>query len=94
MKATPVKKCTKCGEEKQLTEFCRQRKSPDGLRYQCKACAYEYHRQWNAAHPWAKAHPEKIREWQVKLNVRRKAKTARKQTARLTLDVLESEWET
>ena len=33
------KKCSKCGEEKPLTEFYRDKKSPDGHTYRCKECA-------------------------------------------------------
>lgn len=33
-----MKKCTKCGEIKELTEFYFDGGKPDGLKYACKAC--------------------------------------------------------
>ena len=38
---TETKRCTKCGEEKPLTEFHKSRKSHDGLGYWCKSCKKE-----------------------------------------------------
>ncbi len=37
-----MKKCNKCGETKPLAEFSKDKKSPDGLRYDCKVCVSEY----------------------------------------------------
>ena len=34
----PTKVCTRCGEEKPLGEFWKDRCSEDGLRYYCKSC--------------------------------------------------------
>ena len=34
-----MKTCTKCGELKPLTEYCKYHKSPTGLNWQCKSCA-------------------------------------------------------
>ena len=36
-----TKKCTKCGLEKDLGEFHRDRSSKDGVRVRCKACIKE-----------------------------------------------------
>ena len=33
-----TKKCSKCGKEKPLDEFYRDKKSPDGYAYNCKEC--------------------------------------------------------
>ncbi|GAH40943.1 unnamed protein product, partial [marine sediment metagenome] len=33
-----TKRCTKCGEEKPLTEFHKNKYNKDGLTYSCKAC--------------------------------------------------------
>ena len=33
-----LKQCTKCGELKPLSEFCKRKTSPDGHQYHCKEC--------------------------------------------------------
>lgn len=40
-----MKTCTKCKEEKELSEFNKDSRTKDGLTYSCKACAAEYHRE-------------------------------------------------
>ena len=37
-----MKRCTKCGTEKQFFEFSRSSKTKDGLQYHCKACKLAY----------------------------------------------------
>jgi ribosomal protein L11 methylase PrmA len=37
-----MKKCSKCGEWKQISEFYKDRSKKDGLDYQCKNCKKEY----------------------------------------------------
>ena len=37
-----MKKCTKCNQEKDLTEFHKSRSTKDGLQYCCKACLKLY----------------------------------------------------
>ncbi len=37
-----TKVCTKCGEEKGLEEYCKDKRFKDGLRSHCKACIREY----------------------------------------------------
>ena len=39
-----TKVCSKCGKEKPLSEFCRDRKTRDGRKYQCKECDAERER--------------------------------------------------
>lgn len=41
-----MKKCSCCGEIKQLSEYSTQKKSPDGLQYTCKLCAKEKKKEW------------------------------------------------
>lgn len=41
-KKPKVKKCNICGEIKPLAMFSKNRKSPDGLQYQCKECDRMY----------------------------------------------------
>lgn len=38
------KACSKCGQVKPLSEFHKNRQSPDGLVHQCKTCRAEYRR--------------------------------------------------
>lgn len=45
-----MKRCTKCGEEKPLTEFHKRAASPDGLNYKCRGCAKALARGWHASH--------------------------------------------
>jgi len=63
-----VKTCTKCDVDKPLDEFGRDKKSPDGRAWRCKACASAEFRAWRAANPeaakaaarrWQDAHPER-----------------------------------
>lgn len=41
-----LKRCTKCGEEKDLSSFPNERRSSDGVTARCKACTSEYQRLW------------------------------------------------
>ncbi len=41
-----MKTCSKCKEQKPLSEFHKQRKSPDGLAWYCKKCKQEQAREW------------------------------------------------
>lgn len=41
-----TKKCSKCGEEKELVEFSKNKNTKDGYSYNCKACASANHRKW------------------------------------------------
>lgn len=68
-----MKKCTKCGQEKELSEFLFTKR--DGIEAQCKKCKYEHVRNWkrnnrdkcNASQKeWIKNNPEKYLEMQRK----------------------------
>ena len=41
-----MKRCSKCGETKPLTEFNKDKSTRDGLRYECRDCSREYFRQY------------------------------------------------
>src|SRR5690242_8913564 len=41
-----LKKCSKCSQEKALTEFPTRKGSPDGLRNECKECRNASHKKW------------------------------------------------
>lgn len=43
-----TKKCTRCGEEKELEEFGAKKKNPDGRDTRCKKCLAEIKREWVA----------------------------------------------
>lgn len=36
-----MKKCTKCGNKKDVTEFCKRRSTKDGLDFWCKKCRFK-----------------------------------------------------
>ena len=40
------KVCTKCGVDKPLGEFVKQKDSFDGLNWNCKDCVKKYHKEW------------------------------------------------
>ncbi len=48
MAEAATKLCMECGEPKPRTEFHREKKSPDGLRRQCKACRCAYMQAYSA----------------------------------------------
>ena len=52
--------CRKCGQEKPLSEFAKDKTRTLGHSYICKQCKYEQSRNWRAANP------EKVREWSRK----------------------------
>lgn len=41
-----TKRCTKCGEEKPLSEFHKRSRSKDGLQGKCKSCAHVAKKTW------------------------------------------------
>lgn len=41
-----MKRCTKCKQEKPITDFPKNNKFKSGLNTQCKTCANEYHRKY------------------------------------------------
>ena len=43
------KTCSKCGEDKPLSEYSRRKGSRDGVRNDCKACQYERTQAWREA---------------------------------------------
>src|SRR4051812_33229099 len=43
-----VKPCRKCGEEKPLGDFPRNRAARDGRHHYCRGCAHEQTRAWRA----------------------------------------------
>ncbi len=66
----PGKACTNCGLWKELGEFNRHSKAPDGLQWECKTCTREYNREWGKANRdktqitqnrWRKANQERYK---------------------------------
>lgn len=69
-----MKKCTKCGKVKQLSEFNNRSSSKDGKRSECSMCQRAYDREWYKRNSdfkkaqvktyikrWRKEHPEEAR---------------------------------
>lgn len=50
-----TKVCTKCGEEKPVSEFGKKKASKDGLHYYCKPCNNTYVKKWAKENPQRKA---------------------------------------
>ena len=53
-----TKACTKCREDKLLSEYNRRSGTKDGLEYRCRSCASNYHKEWR------KQNADKLREYQ------------------------------
>lgn len=49
--ATGLKLCSRCREKKNKTEFGANEATRDGLKYFCKPCVNELHRDWAAKNP-------------------------------------------
>lgn len=69
--STLTKKCSKCGEVKELLEFNKDKSRKDGYRYYCKKCGSEYSQRWAKNNPeknrenaqlWKKNNPEKVKK--------------------------------
>lgn len=65
-----TKVCTKCGVEKELSEFHKQAPSKDGRRSRCAVCSREWNNKWGRENAgrvketcaaWRKANPEKAK---------------------------------
>jgi len=66
-----MKKCTKCGEQKELSEFYANKGNKNGIHSECKGCHLEYKR----THPvnnvetkglYNKMNPHKAMVWRLK----------------------------
>jgi hypothetical protein len=58
-KELKMKKCARCGELKDITEFYKDRRSGDGLQGYCKQCKSEYNRK----HYDTETNLKKSRRW-------------------------------
>lgn len=48
-----IKKCTGiCGLDKPLSEFNKEFKNKDGLKYWCKKCTKQYEKEYREKYPW------------------------------------------
>lgn len=61
-KIKTMKKCSKCGQEKEYTEFHRDKRYSDGYFSYCKQCANEYSKIWSKN----ESRKEYLREYQRK----------------------------
>lgn len=66
-----TKKCTKCGEVKNLSAFTKRTGYKNGVRSSCRDCENEYKRKWGKDNPekrlisnrkYCKNNPEKVKE--------------------------------
>lgn len=65
-----MKKCTKCKEELELIEFCRDIKSKDGFQNTCKLCRKindpQYRKNSNKRQEWVDKNPNYMKEYHQK----------------------------
>jgi len=47
----PIKRCIKCGEEKESKEFPKRKLSKDGFRNDCKKCYNKQKKEWAENNP-------------------------------------------
>jgi hypothetical protein len=59
-----VKVCTKCGQEKDESEFATDRQKKDGLTSRCKSCIRAVNSSWKSRNP--EKHKQINREWKAK----------------------------
>ena len=94
-----TKRCSKCGEEKILSEFNKDKKAKDGLRYICISCSKDISKQWYCnnlngakeyAKQWAKNNPEKRKESQKVYRKNNKERINENNRERYHLDIKES----
>jgi hypothetical protein len=89
-----MKQCTKCHQEKPLSEFYRAKGTKDGLRGSCKSCMYQDRTKWRLANierareltrRWRAANPEKrkdgIKNWEKNNKDKIKAAAKRRYAA-------------
>ena len=93
---TITRVCRKCGQEKPLEEFVKDKECVLGHSHICKQCKEEQSRKRYAANPekrremaykWAAANPEKFREWGRKwsaANPEKEREKSRKYREKLT----------
>jgi len=77
--AVGMKRCTKCGEEKRLSEFRKQSHRKDGLTCWCKACLQEYSKKHRSKPNIIKSRKEYNAEYETRPEVRAK-RAARRST--------------
>lgn len=63
-----MKKCSACGDWKDLNEFHKDKSKPDGHRYQCKSCGKEYREEnkeqiRERSKKWSEANPDRKAEY-------------------------------
>ena len=44
------KECSRCGQKKPLTDFCKKQRSKDGFHQQCKSCVAVYQKSYRRDH--------------------------------------------
>lgn len=64
-----MKKCTKCGVEKPLSEYYKDKSHKDGLAYKCKPCANMAIATWKRNNPEQHKIHQKRRDLKSKYNI-------------------------
>jgi hypothetical protein len=85
-----MKACSKCGIEKPLEQYAKNKQTPDGLRRECKPCRKIYVAQWRLANldrcravdaARRAANPEKVKAYTAKWNAANPEKLRAKRDA-------------
>jgi hypothetical protein len=64
-----MKKCSKCGIDKPLSDFYKQKATNDGHTYECKLCKNTTIKQWKKDNPKAHKIHQKRRDLKAKYNI-------------------------
>jgi len=69
-----LKMCTKCNENKDLSEFSKCKRNKDGHQYRCKSCDSKVDKNWYTVNAkrkkelsdrWQKENPDKVKKYKL-----------------------------
>jgi hypothetical protein len=89
------KACPKCGVEKPLAQFSKNKRARDGLQFHCKECCKAATATWSKANPgrsdarsaaWRAANPERVKDYFAARYARDKDKISAYSAARYAAD--------
>lgn len=95
-----TKTCSRCGEDKPLSEFYRDRSSPSGRRGACKACVIDTASDWQRNNrdrraeymrEYRRNHPERVRSGRPQREAYRAAESRLREAHRAEFDRLYEE---
>jgi hypothetical protein len=69
-----MKKCSKCGIEKPLTEFHKNKKSKDGHENRCKTCKYAEMKRWKSLPEVKESIRQQVMEYRARPEIKERIK--------------------